>query len=188
MPLTAAAALIGSGAIGDRVGGADRPALDIGMFRNRDSRRRRRYYTRFHCRGSFLVSLLFQGPRGFTPGQTGVVLLLTTIGMPLGGQLTGRLAHHGGLRRVRAIGTALLAGLYTIPAAVALGAVAIALVPLALTGFVAGILYSADTLVVLGSVDPARPASVGHLVAGAASRCGTGHCWPCHVQFLGDYA
>ncbi len=141
---------------------ADRPALDISMFRNRGFAAvsaAALLYNGSIAGGSFVVSLLFQGPRGFTPAHTGVLLLLTTIGMPLGGQLTGRLAHRGGLRRVMAVGTAVLAVAYTLAAVAALGPLAMVVLPLAITGFAAGVLYSADTLAVLGTIDPAHSAS-----------------------------
>lgn len=109
--------------------------------------------------GSFLVSLLFQEVRGFGPGQAGLIVLAGAIGMPLGGRLTARLAHRGGLARVMAGAIAVLAVAYVLVACAALGPTALIVVPLVLSGFAAGILYNGDTLAVLGNVEAARAAS-----------------------------
>ncbi|MDA0636315.1 MFS transporter [Nonomuraea sp. MCN248] len=141
---------------------APTPAVDLALLRNRT------YvaimvscllYNATTTGGAFLVSLLLQDVRGFGAVETGLIILVATVGMPFGGRLTGRLAQGGSLRRLMAGAITVLALAYVLVAALALGPLAWIAAPLLLTGFASGVLYSGDTLAVLGTVDPGKTAS-----------------------------
>jgi MFS family permease len=104
--------------------------------------------------GTFLVSLLVQTSRGAGPLAAGVVLLVTTIGMPVGGLLAGRLATRLGLRRLMPVAASCLAGGYALAAALAGAPLGLLLAALAVTGLAVGVLFASDTLAVLEVVDP----------------------------------
>jgi DHA2 family methylenomycin A resistance protein-like MFS transporter len=138
------------------------PVLDLALFRSRSYRAlmlASLMYNATIAGGAFLLSLLFQQARGFSAAATGLILLAATIGMPLGGQTMGRLASAGVVSRAMGLAVGVLALAYVVIAMFALDPLVWIVLPLLLTGFTAGLLYSGDTLAVLGAVAPDKAAS-----------------------------
>jgi MFS family permease len=150
------------------------PAVDVALFR--DSRYAALMgaclvYNGVISAEAFLLSLLAQVSPTAGARRAGLVLFAATVLMPVGSQLTGRLAGRLPLRRLMTSAALTIALTLVIAAWLSSGALPLAVPALAMTGMAAGVLFAADTLAVLELVEPER-ASSGLATLSLVRQCG----------------
>lgn len=108
---------------------------------------------------TFLVSLLAQKSRGFSPQLGGAVILAMCMLMPVGAKIIGRVDSQHTLRRAMLWGSLALTFNYIIIAIFAQSHVVIFFLTLFGAGLCAGVLFSGDTVAIMDSLEPAKTAS-----------------------------
>lgn len=138
------------------------PVLDLALLRNRQYTAvlgAALLYNLATSGGIFLLSIYLQEQRGVGSVVTGVLLIISNLGMPLAGRLAGPLARWRPPLVVMSGSAAGMALTYIALGALAVAPIAALALPLVLVGLTCGVLYSFDTQAVLERVPAERSAS-----------------------------